>query len=905
MKTQKLDIILCSRSAEAAKSCVKFLAEEKAYKEGSLTLYVLDMNGDQKDSDVFQDISKDHLVYIDTHDKNEPEAFNIALSQADGEYITFMADDSCVYTPNALKSVIKELEKNKIVSLTPVCFREEQMIEYSALNASYDKKGRIKVDLNLFPEKFHLCFSAYFFQRKALGDLLFDERMIYDSECKMLIDVLDKHKKYVMLESKCTYTTADENDYFNYQPQFDKEWYQDTMKYFLIDGVKEGDSRFRQRAVLYLIENRYACNMNERDKTVLSPEEVKEFIDNTGKALEHIEDVIICDNMLNGKARIPKYFTLNLLRMKYQDENLMPEIVSSAKNLTAYYKDSLIWSLAGSKVEIKSMYFDGKQLLIDGFFLGSYAIREEELQIVALINGTKIYDVRKNGIYALNKFFNLSAKRDYSFQLMMPEEILEDGMQISIAIRYEGRYYPIGLSFNRAQTKISTWGPSYWVFGQHIISYKNKGSYLLIEDLTKANHKAHEKALIKGIARSTHGSWKIKMVGNRCLYWITKPFYKNKKIWLTMDKLFKAGDNGEYFYRYVKKMNPKGIKIYYVVQKNSPDYKRLKKEYNTIVKFNSIRHKMLALHTDLMLATHVDTLNCNGYYKATQKYFKDLYNARVVCLAHGLTIQKIAQYQNRVFDNTVLYFFASKYEVENVSQDIYDYYDKDMLKLTGHARYDGLISNDQKIILITPTWRRGITSGSAKKGSTYAHSDSFRHSEYYKIYNGLISDKRLIETAKRTGYRIVYLLHPAMSNQLEDFDKQEGVDIVAATSDISYEKILTESSLMVTDYSGVQFDFAYMKKPLVYYHPDTLPPQYEAGGLVYETMGFGPICKNHQQMIDTLCEYMENNCQMQEMYKERVNDFFKYSDHDNCSRIYEEVISFQENFGKVNEFTYK
>ena len=905
MKTQKLDIILCSRSEEALKSRMSFLTEDKLYQEGNITLYVLDMNGDQKDCGVFADGTGNTPVYIDAHDKNEPEAFNMVMSQAKGTYISFIVDDTCRYSHAALEVVMEVLPKHPIASLTPMCQTEEELLEYAMLNAAYAKKGRININLDLFPEKFHLYMSSYFFDRKLLKGRRFDERMIYDSENKLLIDILDEKKTYTMLKDACIYTTADENDYFNYQPQFDKEWYQDTMKYFLIDAVHEGDSRFRQRAVLYLIENRYACNMNERDKSVLSPDEVQDFIADTGKALAHIEDVIISDNILNGKARIPKYFTLNLLRMKYSNEKLMPTIVSSAKNLTAYYKDSLIWSLAGSKVEIKAMYFDGKQLLIDGFFLGIYAFDEENFELSALINGSRLYDVRKNGIYALNKFFNITAKRDYSFQLMIPEEELEDGMTINIVIKYEDRYYPVGLSFNRAQTKISTWAPSYWVFGQHIISYVNKGSYLLIEDLTKRNHKAHEKALLKGISMSTEGTWKLKMLGNRYLYWLTKPFYKNKKIWITMDKLFKAGDNGEYFYRYVKKMKPKGIKIYYVVQHDSPDYKRLKKEYNTIVKFNSIRHKMLALHADLMLATHVDTMNCNGYYKATQKYFKDLYNARIVCLAHGLTIQKIAQYQNRVFDSTALYFFASKYEVENVCQDIYDYYDRDMLKLTGHARYDGLINNDQKIILITPTWRRGITSGSAKKGATYAHSNSFKHSEYYKIYNGLISDQRFIETAKKTGYRIVYLLHPAMSNQLEDFDKHEGVDIVAATSDISYEKILTESSLMVTDYSGVQFDFAYMKKPLVYYHPDTLPPQYEEGGLIYNTMGFGPICKNHQQMVDTLCEYMENGCAMQQMYQDRVDDFFKYSDHDNCERIYKDVMDFQERFGKVNEFEYK
>lgn len=70
-------------------------------------------------------------------------------------------------------------------------------------------------------------------------------------------------------------------------------------------------------------------------------------------------------------------------------------------------------------------------------------------------------------------------------------------------------------------------------------------------------------------------------------------------------------------------------------------------------------------------------------------------------------------------------------------------------------------------------------------------------------------------------------MHPAVSSQLEDFDRNDYVELIPAASDMNYEKILTESSLMVTDYSGVQFDFAYQRKPLLYYHPASLPPHYE------------------------------------------------------------------------------
>jgi CDP-glycerol glycerophosphotransferase (TagB/SpsB family) len=111
---------------------------------------------------------------------------------------------------------------------------------------------------------------------------------------------------------------------------------------------------------------------------------------------------------------------------------------------------------------------------------------------------------------------------------------------------------------------------------------------------------------------------------------------------------------------------------------------------------------------------------------------------------------------------------------------------------------------------------------------------------------------------------------------------------------MSYEKILTESSLMVTDYSGVQFDFAYMRKPILYYHPTELPPHYEESCFIYDTMGFGPIIDNQDKLVKSLCEYMDNGCKMEQKYIDRANDFFEYSDFDNCKRILENVEKYTE-----------
>ena len=50
----------------------------------------------------------------------------------------------------------------------------------------------------------------------------------------------------------------------------------------------------------------------------------------------------------------------------------------------------------------------------------------------------------------------------------------------------------------------------------------------------------------------------------------------------------------------------------------------------------------------------------------------------------------------------------------------------------------------------------------------------------------------------------------------------------------------------------------------------------------------------NQELIDILCRYMEHNCEMPEEYRAHADDFFYYSDHHNCERIYQEMIKYQD-----------
>ena len=94
------------------------------------------------------------------------------------------------------------------------------------------------------------------------------------------------------------------------------------------------------------------------------------------------------------------------------------------------------------------------------------------------------------------------------------------------------------------------------------------------------------------------------------------------QIWLINDRKDEAGDNGEYFFRYLYEIKPKGIKFYFVIGKNCSDYNRLK-QFGNIVDFNSSIYKNLFLKADKIISSVFENWAYNPF-GIDGKYMIDL-----------------------------------------------------------------------------------------------------------------------------------------------------------------------------------------------------------------------------------------------------------------------------------------
>ena len=739
----------------------------------------------------------------------------------------------------------------------------------------------------------------------AGGEIRLNIDLEYDMEADFIFRIMSGK---IFIDRKVMLITDEPSDIDNkyHERYYDKKWYFENIEGFLIPALKdlkaildEKEYRTLQFYALYSIRCRLDANKDNRNKHVLSEEEIDEYLDKIKEMLSYIDDDVILNVSKHTMHSTSLYFNRMLLRIKgdiseeytysgYNEENELEEFE------TLHLKMNGIDIYNLSKMRINYLFMDrvmkedGEHLEIDGTIPDFYD--RDKVEIFYNLNG-KEYPVKWNDRYTLTKYFGRSSFKRYSFHASIP---FERKGKLSFIIRYDGRDNVIVPEYKSHTSRLTNYPKySYWKTGKYLLRHKkyhisiSKYNFVKIFFLEQ---------LIWFQLLKSFNKHKYKFMLLRMGYFVTRPFYKKKHIWMYFDKIYKGGDSAEYLYKYAEKMTAssgKKITNLYLVDGSVPDYKRLKNEgYEPLVR-KSIKHRLAFLNAEMMIVSNSTVFAFNDYYMENSRYIRGIVDFHVVCVQHGLSVQKIAVAQNRLRDNTRRYYLASKYEMDNLLRPVYDYDGYDALRLTGVPRYDGLVNNDKKQILISPTWRmqsaRAVTKN---EGVARDYNTSFKETEYFKVYNSLINNKRLIEAAEKYGYKIKYVLHPIVSPQAADFDTNPYVEIIPSTGDMSYEKLFCESSLMVTDFSGVQFDFAYMRKPLVYLHHEDLDAHYEEGSFIYETMAFGEIAKNSEQLIDILAEYMENGCVMKEMYRKRADDFFMYSDHNNCHRIYEDLMDY-------------
>lgn len=361
-----------------------------------------------------------------------------------------------------------------------------------------------------------------------------------------------------------------------------------------------------------------------------------------------------------------------------------------------------------------------------------------------------------------------------------------------------------------------------------------------------------------------------------------------KKIWLVCEEKNEARDNGYVFFKYICENNKNNdFNPVYAINKKSLDYEKVK-NLGKCISYGRLVHWIYYLAAEYNISSQK-----GGKPNAAVCYFLEIYgllkNKRIF-LQHGITLSNA---EWLYYKNTKIRLFicGAKPEYEFVKEKFG--YPEENVKYLGFPRFDNLhdIKINKRKILIMPSWREWLT----RKTDAYYelnYDGNFEKSNYFKYWNELLNSKELAKFVEDNQLEVIFYPHRNMQPFLQSFKTNSNNIKIASWKKYDIQKLLKESAIMITDYSSVALDFAYMRKPIIYYQFDReefRKGQYAQGYFDYENSGFGNFTTKGDEVVNLLKDTYNRNFKITENEKNKIDNFFMIYDNKNCERIYEEI----------------
>lgn len=365
--------------------------------------------------------------------------------------------------------------------------------------------------------------------------------------------------------------------------------------------------------------------------------------------------------------------------------------------------------------------------------------------------------------------------------------------------------------------------------------------------------------------------------------------------WVFMDKDMLAGDNAEHLYRHVRENQPE-VNAWFVLSRQSPDWKRLRRDSIRLVPYGSWRWQLLLLSADVLASSHID----NYVVRPLDVSRFGVPRWKFVFLQHGVNQSDLSRWFNS--KHVDLFVTSTIGEHSSITADSSPYaLTSKEVKLLGFPRHDSLRAKraatpqpERNLLLIMPTWRKSLFGALLKTANNRHAINNFAETEYARQYSRLLTSSRLRALAAEQGLSLAFMPHPNMAMYLAEFELPVGIQVFNYADD-DVQQVLARAALMITDYSSIAFDAAAIDVPVVYFQFDY--EEFHAGGHIgrlgyfdYERDGFGPVCTSFSEVEDAVANLITGPGSGVD-YPERVRDTFAYHDQGNSRRVVEAMLA--------------
>lgn len=358
-----------------------------------------------------------------------------------------------------------------------------------------------------------------------------------------------------------------------------------------------------------------------------------------------------------------------------------------------------------------------------------------------------------------------------------------------------------------------------------------------------------------------------------------------KHLWLVSEMEHTARDNGYWFFKYMRENYPER-NVFYPIRFNSPDYEKVAKLGN-VIPHGSFKHHIYAWCAEADISSRTGR-GLPAPFMSRLFQVRGFYPFKSVFLQHGVNMSA-ATFLERKRNRIDLFIASTDAEAKGLVDDLG--YSEKQIKVIGLTRYDQLneFTINKNQILLMPTWRWWLYPDLGR--ITDEDRAAVKNSNYVKTYCSVLANERLNIFLKENNLSLLFFPHNQMQPFLESFKGNDNIKILS-NDDYDVQSALKESAYLITDYSSISFDFAYMKKPMCYFqfdYDEFRSKHYSEGYFSYKRDGFGEIVETVEELVDAIITSYKNGFSMPKEYSDRVDSTFKYRDNNNCKRTLEAI----------------
>lgn len=355
----------------------------------------------------------------------------------------------------------------------------------------------------------------------------------------------------------------------------------------------------------------------------------------------------------------------------------------------------------------------------------------------------------------------------------------------------------------------------------------------------------------------------------------------NKKpIWLITERKDSASDNSYFLFEYINK-HRNDIVSYYILDKTATQINNKVKQVGKVVKFSSLKHKLLMILADKYITSFTIEETMLPYNPMLYKkiYKKELLKKDIITIQHGMIIHNISPYLSKK-DYLIDYITANSIYEKNIIVETLGY-SNDQVLITGMSRHDNLLNKLVPVqstneVLFMPTWQRGLQNLTVSQ---------FLESNFYKKIYELLNNQDLIQFLKHDQLHLNVLMHPQFEKYAQYLKSNVKEISFLSIDNIEIPHMIAKSKFFITDFSSVSVDFLFQQKNVIFYqynkyvshHVPSKQIKYsDIGQIVTDlqelTLALNRVKNNHYKLLPEYEKSYEKLFEVKENIRENTID---------------------------------